>query len=119
MNINPVGNISVTLVFTAVSGPLLVTVTVQVMTSPVFTICFETSLTTTKSALGSTSVVLLASLFVLFGSYTSLVTFTMLTKVLLVTLTKVVKVKVCDSPLAKDLMYQVMSFSSNIPLVFE
>ena len=102
MKINPAGNLSVTLVLTAASGPLLVTVTVQVITSPVFTVCFETSLTTIKSALGSTSVVLLASLFVLLESGVSLVTLATFLIVVLVMFTIVVITKLADLPLAKS-----------------
>ena len=102
MNINPAGNLSVTLVLTAASGPLLVTVIVQVITSPVLTDFLETSLTITKSALGPTSVVLLASLLVLLESGVSLVTLATFNIVVLVIFTIVVITKLADLPLAKS-----------------
>ena len=99
---SPAGNLSVTLVLTAASGPLLVTVIVQVITSPVLTDFLETSLTITKSALGPTSVVLLASLLVLLESGVSLVTLATFNIVVLVIFTIVVITKLADLPLAKS-----------------
>ena len=68
---------------TDLSGPLLVTVTVQITVSPVFTVCFETSLTTTKSALGPTSVVLLPGVLLPGVSEVALATFLIVALVML------------------------------------
>ena len=84
MKIKPAGNLSVTLTLTATSGPLLVTITVQVITSPNLGFLLETNLTTTKSALGW-EVVLFVPLVLFPG--VSPVTLATLMIVLFVTLT--------------------------------
>ena len=83
MKIKPAGNLSVTLVFTAASGPLLVTVTVQVMISPNLGFLLDTTLTTTKSALGSELVVLLPGVLLPGVSEVALATFLIVALVML------------------------------------
>ena len=68
---------------TDTSGPLLVTVIVHVTVSPVFTFCFETSLTTTMFALGSTSVVLFPGVLLPGVSEVALATFSIVALVML------------------------------------
>ena len=85
------------------SGPTFVTVTVQVMISPNLALGLETTLTTTKSALGA-EVVLLVPLVLLPG--VSLVTLATLTIVLLVIFTIVEISNTLLSPLAKSPIIQ-------------
>ena len=104
MYLNPAGNLSVTFTAFALSGPWLVTIIVQVISSPNLGVALDTNLTTSKSATSSTTVVLFVSFFLSPG--VSLVTFATLTIVLL-TMFAIVEITNClDSPLAKSPIIQ-------------
>ena len=111
----PAGNVSLTYTFNAVSGPLLVTTIVHVTTSPLLAVELDTNLIISKSASGSTFVVLLASLLSGFGSGVVELTTAMLVIVALVMFTIVVITKVLESPTVKSPIVQMPVIGSYLP----
>ena len=106
-NVKPFGKISIANAFIAASGPLFTTVIIHVMLSPFLGPWLSTVLSIAKSAIGSTSVVLLASLFVV--SLSGVVEFTTATLVIvaLVTFTLVVIVNVTVLSIPKSPICQI------------
>ena len=115
VRINSLGNSSLTNTLFATSGPLFVTIMVQEIISPFLEVAFDTSLIISRSASGSTTVVLLAMLLdSLLSGVVELTTATLI-MVAFVIFTLVVIIIVEFAPLANSPMFHNPVVGSYLP----